>query len=374
MTNTSSAAAPGAASKKRTAPAGHRRPDPDRGLVLKLLFLVAIVLILFEGRVIGILLTHKTVSSIKVTDSSGSTGSTATASASSDAASGSASADAGSSASASGSGAATASGLAGGSVNLNTQETQAAPAAASSADGTVSESIDSDAVVKEASPPVDDSFFSDAVFIGDSRMEGFRNASGITQGDFLTGVGLSTNDMSKPIISTADGNITVYQGLSGKQYNKIYLMLGANDLGYYSWDEFPAAFDSIIKQFHELQPKACIYICSVIYVDETKIESGYEYDNNDNVRKINSYLLQACEDLWYANYLNLNEVFTNGSGALPTDASADGVHLYPDYLKQMLEYLKSHYISQESWDQTIAEHPDDIANQAPAAVTEQETG
>ena len=32
-------------------------------------------------------------------------------------------------------------------------------------------------------------------------MEGFRNASGITQGTFLTGVGLSINDMDKQIIS-----------------------------------------------------------------------------------------------------------------------------------------------------------------------------
>ena len=66
------------------------------------------------------------------------------------------------------------------------------------------ETIDSAAVVPAQSDSVDDSYFSDAVFIGDSRMEGFRNASGITQGTFLTGVGLSINDMDKLYLSTRD--------------------------------------------------------------------------------------------------------------------------------------------------------------------------
>jgi len=160
---------------------------------------------------------------------------------------------------------------------------------ASLAEATVSEEINSPAVVSEQSESVDDSYFSDAVFIGDSRMEGFRNSSGITQGTFLTSVGLSTSDMSSQQISTSDGLISVYQGLSGIQYGKIYLMLGTNDLGYSSWDEFSSNFEAILEQFHQLQPEAIIYVCSVIYVDESKIEAGFEYDNNENVIRVKLY-------------------------------------------------------------------------------------
>jgi hypothetical protein len=250
------------------------------------------------------------------------------------------------------------------------------PSAASSEQSSYqsSESLTSSKVVPYREPPVDDSYFHNAVFIGDSRMEGFRNSSGITQGTFLTGVGLSTNDMSEPIIATADGNISVYQGLSGQQYDRIYLMLGANDLGYYPWENFLPTFESVLQQFHELQPHAIIYVCSVIYVDESKVAPGFEYDNNDNVRTINGYILQACEDLWYSYYLNLNEIFSDGNGSLLTDASSDGIHLYAPYLENMLKYLKNHYIGDDEFAAATAAHPDDIANAPAQADTESDAG
>lgn len=203
---------------------------------------------------------------------------------------------------------------------------------------------DSSAIVREADEPVDDSYFSDAVFIGDSRMEGFRNASGITQGQFFTSVGMSISKMaSEPIISTIDGNITVAAALSGGQYNKVYIMLGANDLGEYDWDSFHDLFVSATSRFREIQPDAIFYICSCIYVEEAKVTTG-SYVNNANVDKINSILLQICEEQGFY-YLDLNEFLSNGYGALIDGASSDGVHIYEKYCKQMLDYMKSHYIT-----------------------------
>lgn len=203
---------------------------------------------------------------------------------------------------------------------------------------------DSPAIVRKADEPVDDSYFSDAVFIGDSRMEGFRNASGITQGQFFTSVGMSTSKMaSEPIISTIDGNITVAAALSGGKYNKVYIMLGANDLGEYDWDSFHDLFVSTTNRFREIQPDAVFYICSCIYVEEAKVTTG-SYVNNANVDKINSILLQICEEQGFY-YLDLNEFLSNGYGALIDGASSDGVHIYEKYCKQMLDYMKSHYIT-----------------------------
>ena len=136
-------------------------------------------------------------------------------------------------------------------------------------EGQMKEVIDSQAVVPYTEPPIDDSYFRDAVFIGDSRMEGFRNTSGITQGVFMTSVGMALTDLGDTTVSTPDGQITVYQGLSGRQYGKIYLMLGTNDLGFYPWDIFLETAEGVLEQFHELQPNAIIYVCGVIYVEGT---------------------------------------------------------------------------------------------------------
>ena len=228
---------------------------------------------------------------------------------------------------------------------------------------------DSPAIVRKADEPVDDSYFSDAVFIGDSRMEGFRNASGITQGQFFTSVGMSISKMaSDPIISTIDGNITVAAALSGGKYNKVYIMLGANDLGEYDWDSFHDLFVSTTSRFREIQPDAVFYICSCIYVEEAKVTTG-SYVNNANVDKINSILLQICEEQGFY-YLDLNEFLSNGYGALIDGASSDGVHIYEKYCKQMLDYMKSHYITvdTDSDDQLESETESELETESDADI------
>lgn len=311
-----------------------RRKKRDR-LVLNLLILVTLVLVIFEGKLIYTMFTHhSSQSEAKVTSTPEAAVSSNGSVSEPETGSGRSILSLPENAS-SGSGETTLAGL----PEMLTAVTSDGP---SDRLPTVSDP-DSPALVPKAEDSVDDSYFSDAVFIGDSRMEGFRNASGITQGRFFTSVGMSLSSMaSEPVISTPEGNITVAAALSGGLYHKIYIMLGTNDLGEYDWDSFRDGFISVTKRFREIQPDAVIYVCSVIYVDESKAAST-EYVNNANVDKINSILLDICAEQGYY-YLDLNEILSNGYGALLEDASSDGVHLYASYCEQMLSYLKSHYI------------------------------
>ncbi len=210
---------------------------------------------------------------------------------------------------------------------------------------------DNPAIVPRQSVPVDDSYFSDAVFIGDSRMEGFRNSSGITTGTFFTSVGMSLSSMTNSaIISTANGNVTVPAALSGGKYGKIYVMLGANDLGTYDWDAFKEGFAEVLNRFREIQPDAIIYVCGCIYVEEAKVTTG-AYVNNANVDILNEILLEATEEEG-DYFLNLNEALSDGAGALIAGASADGVHLNQEYYEIMLNYMKTHYIPVDEEEET----------------------
>jgi len=330
-------------------------------MIPRLIALVAVFIAAFEGPMIRTLLTHRVGSAITASSSDSSSGKSSASEALSSSSAGEESSGILSGADSS----APEEGLAGLAAALLGKSSGSADTDTSSQEAEVAETdqtqssgevIDSASVVPEQAAAVDDSYFQNAVFIGDSRMEGFRNASGITQGTFLTSVGLSIGDMDKQIISTSDGQISVYQGLSGRQYDRIYLMLGTNDLGFYPWDQFQPTFENVIEQFHELQPGAVIYICSVIYLEESKIGQGFEYDNNENVQKINSYILSTCEDLWYSCYINLNEIFSDGNGELIPGASADGIHLEPEYCEDMLDYLKTHYIPDDEWEKTVSEN------------------
>ncbi len=312
--------------------------------MLRLLILVVLVLVVFEGRLIRTMFRSGSADPSDI--STGNTQSLSDGEAQSEG--GVIVSDSDSSSSQSGDGAPFADNSSGGSselalAGLTISSKADANAGALTSTAANPEYIDSACVVPLQIDPVDDSYFHDAVLIGDSRMEGFRNTSGITQGTFLTSVGMTLTSISDTKVQTADGNITVYQGLSGQQYGKIYLMLGTNDLGFYPMEEFLITAESVLEQFHQLQPGAIIYICSVIYVEEDKTTT--DYVNNTNVQSINAELIKCCEDLPYCYYLNLNEVLSDGNHSLIPGASQDGVHLFADYSKLMLGYMKSHYIA-----------------------------
>lgn len=324
-----------------------KRKKRRDGLVLQLLVIVFLVLVVFEGRLVVTMITHHSV--MNGTTVVNSSAATASADGTLSETEGVTEADftAGNLTSDDSSVEYSLAGLPKVKEN-STPETTEAPRLP-----TVS-NPDSPAIMAKADSAVDDSYFSDAVFIGDSRMEGFRNASGITQGQFFTSVGMSLSSMtSENIISTSEGNITVAAALSGGKYNKIYIMLGTNDLGEYDWNSFKDGFISVTKRFQEIQPDAIFYICSVIYVEESKVTTG-DYINNANVDKINSILLEICEEKGY-HYLDLNEFLSNGYGSLIEGATSDGVHIYPDYCKQMLEYLKTHYVADTGSEETDEE-------------------
>ena len=318
-----------------------RRRHKTDLMVLELLFLVVMVIVIFEGRLIHTMISQRSSESVEVTDTSSSESITESAD---DYLS---SSENGDSSVLAGFTPRNRSGISETDTQTESETQTETETETESEKNPVSEVIDSTAVVPEQSVSVDDSYFSDAVFIGDSRMEGFRNTSGITQGTFLTSIGMSIESFSTTIFTTDYGQVTAYQALSGTQYAKIYIMLGTNDLGYTPWSEFTAEFEGILEQIHKLQPDAIIYICCCIYIEQDNLQSGYDpsYVNNDNVRTINAHLVQCCEDLDYCHYLNLNEVLTDGYGELPSGSTADGVHMYDEYNKLMLDYLKSHYIA-----------------------------
>jgi lysophospholipase L1-like esterase len=208
------------------------------------------------------------------------------------------------------------------------------------------------AIVPKQSTSVDDTYFADAVFIGDSRMEGFRNQSGITQGQFLTGVGMNvSNIFTQQYIHMYNEQITVYQALINTNYKKVYVMLGTNDLGEPDFNEFKENYRTCLREMKKLLPEGVImYVINVAYVEEAKVEDP-TYVNNQNIDTVNEKILELCEEEGY-HYLNVNEVLSNGNHSLIEGATSDGVHMYADYCKIWLDYLRNHYVSEEASSQT----------------------
>ena len=80
---------------------------------------------------------------------------------------------------------------------------------------------------------VTDDYFSDALFIGDSRTDGIRMFSGLNNTTYFCSAGLDFKDAFKKTLSIDKTTKSTLENLlATKKFGKIYIMLGINELGF----------------------------------------------------------------------------------------------------------------------------------------------
>ena len=202
-----------------------------------------------------------------------------------------------------------------------------------------------------AAQPVDNSYFADAAFVGDSRTDGFCLYSGVGCGENLTSNGLSMFRLKdKKVLKKGENSYTLLEALAMKEYGKVYLSLGVNELGMNNDAGFYKAYCDAIDTIRSIQPNAVIYIQGLIPLNEQVIAKtgGASYLKNERLQVYNSLMKQVAEEKQVA-FLDLNPEFTDQTtGQLPEDASHDGVHLRGSYCKLWLEYLKHHTVEYDT--------------------------
>ena len=206
------------------------------------------------------------------------------------------------------------------------------------------------AVIVPESSGAEDSYFDDAIFIGDSRTEGFRMHSGIgeTGASFLTKVGMSVDwvcseDESRfLVIKNQEQPMNVISALALKQYGKVYISLGINETGWMSDEEFASYYREFLTRVKEEQPNAVIYLQGIIHVTQARSDQGV--NTNRRVNELNSVIMDLASE-FQVHYLDLNEVMTNENGHLfAYGAANDGVHLTKSFYELWYLYLKHHTV------------------------------
>ena len=194
---------------------------------------------------------------------------------------------------------------------------------------------------------VDNSYFDDAAFVGDSRTDGFMLYSGIGTGKNLTSNGLSIFKLAEKKALKIDGKkYTLLEALALEEYGKVYLSLGINELGIHNDKGFYNSYCAAIDAIRAVQPNAVIYIQGLIPLNEEQIEAynGNKYNlTNDHLRVYNDLMKKAAEEKQVV-FLDLYSEFADENGSLPEGVSRDGVHLKKDACRQWLEYLKTHTV------------------------------
>ena len=193
------------------------------------------------------------------------------------------------------------------------------------------------------SSPVEDSYFSDALFVGDSRMQGFVLYSGLTDVQAYTSVGLTVDTAySRRFVQQGEEELTLAEALkrNASNFGKIYLLFGMNELGWGTWSVFVSKYGGLIDIIQQANPNAVIYLESLIPLTAKKSAES-DWLNNDHVNSFNKMIWQLAADKG-VNYLNTAAGLAGDDGVLPEDDSSDGVHLNKDACVRWLEYLKTH--------------------------------
>ena len=187
---------------------------------------------------------------------------------------------------------------------------------------------------------VDDSYFEDAVFIGDSRTVGLGNyGSWSDQVTFMASTGMMVHKAMRTKITLPDekNQLTIEEALTKRQYGKVYIMFGINELGRGDAERYLLDYTAFLERVKELQPNAIIYLQSGLKVTE-KRSAKQDMVTNSAIDERNEIIKTLADDK-QVFYLNVNEAVCDEDGNLFSDYTYDGVHLKAQYLDIWKDYL-----------------------------------
>ena len=179
----------------------------------------------------------------------------------------------------------------------------------------------------------------DTLFVGDSRTVGIREYSGLKGADFFCSVGMNVFDVTGESLSVDGvGNVTLSQLLSKKQYSKVYIMLGINEVGY-PHSSVVDKYSKVLDLIKEKQPNASIIIEANLHVSKSRSDSD-KVVNNAAINDLNTKL-SALADGSKVFYIDANTIFDDASGSLSSDMTSDGTHLYAKYYPTWVEWIST---------------------------------
>ena len=189
-------------------------------------------------------------------------------------------------------------------------------------------------------------WFSDALIIGETRISGVEiyglapgadlyYSSSMTAESAKEGSGYDRNENSTSLSAV----------LAGKQYGKIYICLGLNEMGWNHINEFEGSLGSLVDMVKQAQPNADIYLQTVLPVTAS-LASSHSYITLERIASMNS-MIQSVAMSRNVFFLGLPEELTMEDGSLNTQYDAgNGLSLNQNGLNLWCTYLRTHAVKE----------------------------
>ncbi len=243
----------------------------------------------------------------------------------------------------------------GGGTDVEEPDTTPSQSSTTQTTASESETQTTPAGIVNECDPVDVSYFDNAAFVGDSvslKLSYYAAATGaLGNAQFFTAGSLGS---ANALWEVSDESVhPSYQGVkmtvedcianSGAQ--KVYIMLGMNDIGLYGIEDSTQNYKTLIDRILEKSPNVQIIVQSMTPMTDTSEILG-ESLNNDNIKVYNSKLQELCLENGWA-FVDVASVMYDADGAnLNRDFCSDpdglGVHFTEAGCEKWVEYLCTH--------------------------------
>lgn len=188
-------------------------------------------------------------------------------------------------------------------------------------------------------PQSNEEYFSDALFLGDSRTVGFHLYAKIPGATYFARTSMNVyNVFDNKVSETSDtSSYTLSELLSQKKFGKIYILLGINEIGY-SYSSVVSNYSKVIGYIQQYQPDAKIIIQSNMHVTKKKSDANPNTFSNTRIDELNRRLSELADNKKIF-YLGFEEIFDDSTGAMSSEYSGDGVHLYGKCYKLWRDWI-----------------------------------
>lgn len=184
---------------------------------------------------------------------------------------------------------------------------------------------------------VDESWYDNVLFIGDSRTVGLRDYARTGNAEYFCSSNLSMfNFESATAKDTNFDSQTLAELLASKSYDKIFLNLGINEAGY-PVSSLMDSYSEMVDMIRQAQPNAKIILQGILNITKN-YANDREYFSPESINGINDEIraLSNNRDIYY---IDINAYFSDADGYLDPDLSVDGCHLTEEAYNEWMTYI-----------------------------------
>lgn len=193
----------------------------------------------------------------------------------------------------------------------------------------------------------DDSYFDDALFIGDSRTVGlylFSSLKGKTNffcRESTNVFNFPTREIDYHGKNGEEGRTTIDELLKNHSFKKIYISLGVNEMARPSLDYYKN-FRAIVENIRNKQPKAIIFIQGSINIAPPRCQTDPVF-NNTNLYQRNKAIAELANgrDIFY---IDPNKAVCDENGDLKAEYTSDQIHFKANYYNLWVDFLRDNVV------------------------------